>query len=76
MVGVELRQRAMPVVQALMNRGVLALTAGPTVLRLLPPLVIAPADITAVLTAVGEALADVSGAGDAGRSGGSLERQA
>ena len=39
MVGIELRRRATPVLKALMGLGVLALPAGPTVIRLLPPLV-------------------------------------
>jgi len=40
MVGIELRERVVPVLQALQDAGVLALNAGPTVIRLLPPLVI------------------------------------
>ena len=40
MVGIELKERARPYIEALMARGVLALPAGPTVIRLLPPLVI------------------------------------
>jgi LysW-gamma-L-lysine/LysW-L-ornithine aminotransferase len=40
MIGLELRGRARPIVAALRARGVLALVAGLTVLRLLPPLVI------------------------------------
>ena len=40
MIGIELRERARPYIEALMARGVLALPAGPTVIRLLPPLVI------------------------------------
>ena len=40
MIGIELRERARPHIEALMKRGVLALPAGPTVIRLLPPLVI------------------------------------
>ncbi|MFN2122071.1 MAG: aspartate aminotransferase family protein, partial [Candidatus Promineifilaceae bacterium] len=40
MIGVDLRVRAMPIVKQLMDEGVLVLTAGKTVLRLLPPLVI------------------------------------
>lgn len=56
MVGVELRGRANPVVQALMAKGVLALTAGSTVLRLLPPLVIEQADLERVVAALREVL--------------------
>ena len=40
MIGIELRERARPYIEALVDRGVLALPAGPTVIRLLPPLVI------------------------------------
>ncbi len=40
MIGIELRQRVTPVLQTLMARGVWALPAGNSVLRLLPPLVI------------------------------------
>ena len=40
MIGIELKERARPHIEALMKRGVLALPAGPTVIRLLPPLVI------------------------------------
>ena len=40
MIGIELKERARPHIEALMARGVLSLPAGPTVIRLLPPLVI------------------------------------
>jgi acetylornithine/LysW-gamma-L-lysine aminotransferase len=56
MVGLELRQRATPVLKDLMARGVLALPAGPTVLRFLPPLVIEEAELQAVVEAVDDAL--------------------
>jgi acetylornithine/LysW-gamma-L-lysine aminotransferase len=58
MVGVELRVRVTPTLKGLMERGVLALPAGKTVLRLLPPLVIAEEDLEAVVAAIGEVLAD------------------
>ena len=45
MIGIELRQRVTPYLQALMDEGVLALPAGTTVLRLLPPLVIRDEDL-------------------------------
>ncbi|HEX2916214.1 MAG TPA: aspartate aminotransferase family protein [Chloroflexia bacterium] len=55
-IGLELKQKVVPYLRALMDRGVLALPAGPNVLRLLPPLVIekeqldfAAAQIKAVL---------------------------
>ena len=40
MIGIELKTKARPYLQRLMECGVLALPAGPTVIRLLPPLVI------------------------------------
>ncbi|MGH2523649.1 MAG: aspartate aminotransferase family protein, partial [Anaerolineales bacterium] len=43
MVGIELKQKATPYLQALMANGVLALPAGLTVMRFLPPLVISQA---------------------------------
>jgi acetylornithine/LysW-gamma-L-lysine aminotransferase len=59
LVGVELRQRVTPVLKALMERGVLALPAGPTVLRLLPPLVIEEADLETVVEAIADVLKEV-----------------
>lgn len=56
-IGLELKQKVVPYLRALMERNVLALPAGPNVLRLLPPLVIereqidyAAEQIKAVLT--------------------------
>jgi acetylornithine/LysW-gamma-L-lysine aminotransferase len=57
MIGVELKVRAMLVAQALMEQGVLVLTAGSTVLRLLPPLSITPAEIDTAVEAIQEVLA-------------------
>ena len=48
MVGVELKEKVQPHLVALMERGVLALPAGNTVLRLLPPLVIEYTDLDTV----------------------------
>lgn len=45
LVGVELKKKVTPFLMALIDRGVLALPAGPNVLRLLPPLVIEKADL-------------------------------
>ena len=39
MIGIELRGKVAPVLKSLQENGVLALPAGPSVLRLLPPLV-------------------------------------
>lgn len=56
MIGVELRGKVTPVLQQLMERGVWALPAGPTVLRLLPPLVIAEEDLQQVVQTIGQVL--------------------
>ncbi|HZG67292.1 MAG TPA: acetylornithine/succinylornithine family transaminase [Herpetosiphonaceae bacterium] len=40
MIGIELREKAAPLLRALLERGIIALPAGPSVIRLLPPLVI------------------------------------
>jgi acetylornithine/LysW-gamma-L-lysine aminotransferase len=56
MVGIELRQKVTPYLQALMAKGVLALPAGLTVIRFLPPLVIEKSDLELVVQAVGEVL--------------------
>lgn len=60
MVGLELRGRVSPVVQALQARGVLALVAGKTVLRFLPPLTITSGELVQVVDALEEALAEVN----------------
>ncbi|MGH2522362.1 MAG: aminotransferase class III-fold pyridoxal phosphate-dependent enzyme, partial [Anaerolineales bacterium] len=57
MVGIELKQKATPYLQALMANGVLALPAGLTVMRFLPPLVISQADLARVAEVVEEVLA-------------------
>jgi acetylornithine/LysW-gamma-L-lysine aminotransferase len=49
MVGIELRTRAAPYVDTLMDHGILALTAGSTVIRFLPPLVIEEAALERVV---------------------------
>jgi acetylornithine/LysW-gamma-L-lysine aminotransferase len=58
MVGIEIKQKVAPYLQALMERGVLALPAGLTVIRLLPPLVISQAQLDRVVSALGEVLAE------------------
>jgi LysW-gamma-L-lysine/LysW-L-ornithine aminotransferase len=52
MVGIELKQKVTPYLQALMAEGVLALPAGLTVMRFLPPLVIDRADLARAADAV------------------------
>jgi acetylornithine/LysW-gamma-L-lysine aminotransferase len=56
LVGVELRTKVTPVLQRLQAQGVVALPAGGTVLRLLPPLVISESDLDTVVDAVAVAL--------------------
>jgi len=62
MVGVELRRRVTPLLKSLMERGILALPAGPTVLRLLPPLVIEEADLAEAVQAIRSALEELEDA--------------
>lgn len=59
--GVELKIRAMEVVRGLMARGVLSLTAGSTVLRLTPPLVISKGEIDQVVEVVTAVLLELEG---------------
>jgi acetylornithine/LysW-gamma-L-lysine aminotransferase len=61
MIGVELRGKVAPVLTALQARGVLALPAGRTVLRLLPPLVIGEEDLWTAVETVEEVLSDAPG---------------
>jgi acetylornithine/LysW-gamma-L-lysine aminotransferase len=56
LIGLELRQRVQPYLNALLEHGVLALPAGPTVLRLLPPLVITYDELTTVVDRLGVVL--------------------
>ncbi|HEX6776559.1 MAG TPA: acetylornithine/succinylornithine family transaminase, partial [Ktedonobacterales bacterium] len=56
MIGIELRERAQPALKALAERGVLALTAGNNVIRLVPPLVIEDEQIEQVAAALAEVL--------------------
>ena len=61
MVGVELREKAAPYIHALEHdHGILALSAGPSVLRFLPPLVIERADLQRVAEATARVLAEVN----------------
>jgi acetylornithine/LysW-gamma-L-lysine aminotransferase len=56
LVGVELKENAATALRALQDEGVLALGAGPTVVRFLPPLVISESEIDRVLAASAKAL--------------------
>ena len=57
MIGIELKGKSQPVLEALMQRGVIGLPAGATVLRLLPPLVISKEQIDVVIGHLHELLA-------------------
>jgi acetylornithine/LysW-gamma-L-lysine aminotransferase len=56
--GIELKQKVAPYLAALTERGVLALPAGMTVIRLLPPLVVSRDQLQQVLAALREVLAE------------------
>jgi predicted acetylornithine/succinylornithine family transaminase/N-acetyl-ornithine/N-acetyl-lysine deacetylase len=65
LIGIELKQRVQPYLEELCERGILALPAGPNVLRLIPPLVISQEQLGYVLDVVEQIL---SGAGRAART--------
>ena len=56
MIGIELKKKAGPCIQKLMQKGVIALLAGATVIRLLPPLVISRSEIDRVVAALAKVL--------------------
>lgn len=58
MVGVELRQRAAQVLKGLMERGVLAMPAGTTTVRFLPPLVIGEEQLDIVVQTLAQVLSE------------------
>jgi acetylornithine/LysW-gamma-L-lysine aminotransferase len=63
MIAVELRTKVAPVLKSLMlQHGVIALPAGPTVLRLLPPLVISQSEIDFGVQAIARAIKELSAA--------------
>ncbi len=57
MIGIELKHRAQDKLAALLERRIVALPAGPNVIRLLPPLIIERAQIDRVVAALREILA-------------------
>jgi acetylornithine/LysW-gamma-L-lysine aminotransferase len=59
LVGIELRQKVAPFINALMDKGVLAINAGMTVIRFVPPLVIPQGDLAQVAEKVAEVLDEV-----------------
>jgi acetylornithine/LysW-gamma-L-lysine aminotransferase len=58
MLGIELKEKAGPYVQQLMEKGIIVLLAGATVIRLLPPLVITKEEIDTVVEALKTTLGD------------------
>jgi LysW-gamma-L-lysine/LysW-L-ornithine aminotransferase len=56
MIGLELKGRVTPVLQALQDVGVLALPAGNTVLRLLPPLIISQDEMQQIVDTIRQVL--------------------
>ncbi len=56
MIGIELKEKAKPFIQALTEKGVLTLPSGMTVIRLLPPLTIPTEDLDFVAEKLGEVL--------------------
>lgn len=65
MIGIELKTRSRSFLEALIERGVLALPAGPTVIRLLPPLTINYDELDLVISSLEKVLEDA----DLGASG-------
>ena len=64
MIGIEMKDKAGPIAQALMQEGVLALLAGTTVLRFLPPLVITREQVDRVVESLARVL-DAKPSGEA-----------
>ena len=58
MIGVELKEKAGPYVQKLMDQRIIVLLAGATVIRLLPPLVISKSEIDTVVKALKKVLSE------------------
>jgi acetylornithine/LysW-gamma-L-lysine aminotransferase len=58
MIGIQIKQKVAPYLQALMDRGVLAQPAGLTVIRLLPPLVITKEQLDKAIAALEDVLTE------------------
>ncbi|MCL4550952.1 MAG: aspartate aminotransferase family protein [Bacteroidetes bacterium] len=56
MIGIELKDKSQPVIVELLNKGIISLPAGTTVLRMLPPLVISYEDLDTVVEKLAEIL--------------------
>lgn len=57
MIGIELKDKSQPVIVELLEKGVVSLPAGTTVLRLLPPLTISYPDLDIAIAKIAEVLA-------------------
>lgn len=56
MIAIELKEKVKPYMQKLLDEGVIVLSAGMTVLRLLPPLVITDDDVEQVASKIEKVL--------------------
>ncbi len=59
LIGVDMRVRVTPILQALMDRGFMVLNAGGTVLRFLPPLTITQVEIESLITTLTSVLREL-----------------
>ena len=59
MIGIQLKEKVTPILRDLLERGVLALPAGTTVLRLLPPLTISDEELALGLASLEAAVAEI-----------------
>jgi acetylornithine/LysW-gamma-L-lysine aminotransferase len=62
MIGIELRHPVAPAIRALQHRGVLVLPAGRTVIRMLPPLIIDDAMLSAALDIIVDTITELGAA--------------
>jgi acetylornithine/LysW-gamma-L-lysine aminotransferase len=58
MVGIELKSKSKPVLESLLARNILAIPAGPTVVRLLPPLVVTYLQLDQIIVGLSESIAE------------------
>ena len=56
MIGIELKDKSQPIIVELLNKGIISLPAGTTVLRMLPPLVISYEDLNTVVEKLAQVL--------------------
>ncbi|MBV9019917.1 MAG: acetylornithine/succinylornithine family transaminase, partial [Ktedonobacteraceae bacterium] len=73
LLGIELTKRVQPYLEALLERGILVLPAGPNVIRLLPPLVITEEQLDHVLDTLEDMLRANPSRGGVNASGGTTD---